>query len=230
MAAGVVAHHRFFPGQAPDPMVGCSKRNRRKPKIQKTRWRYGAAMSFDPAACGTVAACAGALLTGLSILAAAVYYILDRQRDRRGQASAVLVWLHPHEHGPPKIKIQNLSGKPVFDHRCVIASKGERQITKLAARSWTNSGPFKWPTDNKFLYRGGHTFLNYHDGSELYLADGQTVEHLPKLEYNPAVYDYYAAFRDASGQYWAVNARTQRLVGGLKRRKLGVGRAGLDTT
>lgn len=194
------------------------------------RRRYGAAMSFDPTEWGTVAAWTGALLTGLSILTAAIYYMFDRQRDRRGQASSILVWLHPHEHGPPKIKIQNLSGKPVFDHRCVIISKTKRQIAKLAAKGWTKSGPFKWPTDNKLSYRGGHTFLNYHDGSELYLADGQTVEHLPKLEYNPAVYDYYAAFRDASGQYWAVNARTQRLAGALKRRRLGVGRAGLDAT
>jgi hypothetical protein len=187
-------------------------------------------MSFDPAQWGTVAAWTGALLTGLSILAAAIYYIFDRQRDRRSQASAVLVWLHPHEHGPPTIKIQNLSGKPVFDHGCVIASKGERRIAKLVAKGWANSGPFKWPTANKFSYRSGHSFLNYHDASELYLADGQTAEHSPRLEYNPAVYDYYATFRDASGQYWLVNARTQSIAGALKRRRLGVGRAGLDAT
>ncbi|WP_134797007.1 hypothetical protein [Mycobacterium avium] len=187
-------------------------------------------MSFDPAVWGTVSSWVGALLTGLSVLAAAIYYVCDRQRARRKQANSVLVWLHPHEHGPPMLKIQNLSGKPVFDHRCVIVSKTERQIAELAGKGWTNSGPFKWPTDNKLTYRGGHTFLNYHDGSELYLADGQKVEHLAQLEFNPAVYDYYAAFRDASGQYWAVNARTQRLVKTRKRRALGIGRGGLDAT
>ena len=156
-------------------------------------------MSFDPAVWGTVSSWVGALLTGLSVLAAAVYYIFDRQRDQRTQASSVLVWLHPHEHGPPYVKIQNLSGKPVFDHQCIVVSKPERQIAMLAGKGWTNSGPFKWPTDNKFEYRGGHSFLNYHDNSELYLADGQKVEHLPKLEYAPAVYDYYVPFEMYQG-------------------------------
>lgn len=89
---------------------------------------------------GTVAAWIGALLTGLSVLAAAIYYMFDRQRDRRTQASSVLVWLHPYEHGPPDIKIQNLSGKPIFDHACVISSKTERQIAALTAKGWTNWG------------------------------------------------------------------------------------------
>lgn len=75
------------------------------------------------------------------------------------------------EHGPPDIKIQNLSGKPIFDHGCVIASKTRRQIAKLERKGWTNSGPFRWPPENKFSYRGRHSFLNFHDGSELYLAD-----------------------------------------------------------
>lgn len=176
-----------------------------------------------------------ALLAGLSLLAGGIYYMLDRRRDRRAQASSVMVWLHPHEHGPPTIKIQNLSGKPVSDHGCVIASKASRQIAKLAREGWTNSGPHRWPTENKFSYRGGHTFLNFHDGSELYLADGQTVERSAvelsrELKYNPVVYDYYASFRDAAGRYWAVDARTQKLVSARKRRKLGIGRKGLDAT
>lgn len=48
-------------------------------------------MSFDPAEWGTVAAWTGALLTGLSVLAAAIYYMFDRQHDRRAQAHSVLV-------------------------------------------------------------------------------------------------------------------------------------------
>jgi hypothetical protein len=40
---------------------------------------------------GTVADWTGALLTGLSVLAAAAYYVFDRQRERRTQAGSVLV-------------------------------------------------------------------------------------------------------------------------------------------
>ncbi|MFL0159004.1 hypothetical protein [Mycobacteroides chelonae] len=38
---------------------------------------------LDPDVWGTVADWAGALLTGLSVLAAVVYYVFDRQRERR---------------------------------------------------------------------------------------------------------------------------------------------------
>lgn len=187
-------------------------------------------MSFDPAEWGTVAAWVGTLLSGLSILAGVAYYVFDRQRERRGQAGAVVVWLHPHEHGPPDIKIQNLSGKPVFDHSCVIVSKPKKRIAQLAREGWTNSGPFTWPEGDTFSYQDRHTFLNYHDGSELYLADKQTVTHSPQLEYNPAVYDYYASFRDTSGQYWLIDARSQKHVGLRRRRSLQIGRGGLDAT
>ena len=73
---------------------------------------------FDVAIWDTVAEWTGALLTGLSVFAAAVYYIFDRRRERRAQAASVIVWLHPHEHGPPYIKMMNLSDKQIFEsHR-----------------------------------------------------------------------------------------------------------------
>lgn len=188
-------------------------------------------MSFDPNQWGTVAEWTGALLSGLSIFAALVYYIFDRQRERRTQASSVMVWLHPHEHGPPYIKIKNLSGKPVFDHGCVVTSKPKRQLEDLAQKGWTNSGPFKWPEGNEFSFqqRTGSP-INYHDGSELYLADQDQVELLPTLAYAPAAYDYYAYFRDATGQYWVVNARTQKLSRAWRYRKFGITRVGLEAT
>ena len=185
-------------------------------------------MWFDPTLWGTVAAWVGALLSGLSILTGVAYYVFDRQRERRSQAGSVLVWLHPFEHGPPTIKIHNLSGKPIFDHGCVIVSRSQSQIARLARQGWMNSGPFEWPADNSFAFHDRHTFLNFHDGSELYLADGQATEHSPELKFNPAVYDYYVSFRDISGQYWVVDARTQKPVSARRRRSLNACRAGLN--
>src|ERR1700758_943361 len=97
---------------------------------------------FDPDIWGTVAVWTGSLLTGLSVLAGVVYYIFDRRRERRSQAGAVVVWSHPHEHGPPFIKMQNLSGKPIFDHGILVTARPKREIEKLAAKGWAQSGPF----------------------------------------------------------------------------------------
>lgn len=73
-------------------------------------------MSYDPAVLGTVADWTESLLTGLSVLTAVVYYFWDRRRVRRAHAGSVFVWLHPHEHGPPVLKTQNLRTSPAFDH------------------------------------------------------------------------------------------------------------------
>ena len=82
---------------------------------------------FDPAESGTVSDWTGSLLTGLSVFGGVAYYVFDRRRERRAQAGSVVVWLHPHEHGPPYIKMLNLSGKPVFDRgslrRCCVAGR-----------------------------------------------------------------------------------------------------------
>lgn len=140
---------------------------------------------FDVAIWGTVAEWTGALLTGLSVFAAAVYYIFDRRRERRAQAASVIVGLHPHEHGPPYIKMMNLSDKPIFEYGCLIEAKPKREIEKLDPKGQF-AGPFEWPKDNELEYRGGHSFIDYHDGSELYLAPGASVEHLAQLAYNPS--------------------------------------------
>ena len=84
--------------------------------------------------------------------------------------------------------------------------------------------------ESLFRHQDNHTLLNFYDGSELYLAAGETVTYLPALVFNPAVYDYYAYFRDVLGRYWVVDARTQRPVRVWRRRRLGIGRAGLDDT
>lgn len=183
---------------------------------------------FDPAVWGTVSDWTGALLTGLSVLAAVAYYVFDRQRERRAQAGSVLVWLHPYEHGPPEMKMLNLSEKPVFDHGFAITSRPRRRIAKLASEGWKQNPMFKWPENNKFSCHMRHSLLNYHDGSELYLGPEQQVEYQPQLEFNDVVYDYYAYFRDVSGQYWAVDARTQRPLSAWKRRRLGIGPSGWD--
>ena len=144
---------------------------------------------FDPAEWGTVADWTGALLTGLSVLAAVAYYVFDRERERRAQAGSVLVWLYPHEHGPPLLKMKNLSDKPVFDHGFVITARPERQIANKAREGWRQSGPFEWPQNNTFAFHDRHTLLNYHDGSELNLGPGEQAEYLPELQFNSAVYD-----------------------------------------
>lgn len=64
----------------------------------------------------TVSGRTGSLLTGLSVLGGVVYFVFDCHRERRAQAGSILVWLYPHEHGPPEMKMLNLSGRPVFDH------------------------------------------------------------------------------------------------------------------
>jgi hypothetical protein len=179
---------------------------------------------------GNVADWTVSLLTGLSAATAVVYYIFDKQRARRAQAGSVLVWLHPYEHGPPMIKMQNLSDKPVFDHGFLVTSKTQRAIAKLSRKGWGPFGPQGWPENNKFKLQERFSPLNYHDGSELYLGPGVQIEHQPQLEFSSAVYDYYAYFRDVAGEYWLVDARTQRPVGAWTRRRFHVGPSGLDAT
>lgn len=174
---------------------------------------------FDPAVWGTVAAWTGSLLTGMSILAAVIYYVLDRERERRAQAASVVVWLHPHEHGPPYIKMMNLSNKPIFEYGCIIDAKPKREIEKVDPKG-QYAGPFDWPKANSLQYRRGHSFIDYHDGSELYLAPGASVEYLPQLAYNPVVYKFYADFRDATGKSWVIDAATQQPVGRREKRRL----------
>lgn len=174
---------------------------------------------FDPARWGNYAEWTGALLTGLSVLTAVAYYILDRRRQRRAQAASVIVWLHPHEHGPPFIKMMNLSDKPIFEYGCIIEAKPKREIEKLDPKGGY-AGPFEWPKNNELDYRRGHSFIDYHDGSEMYLAPGASVEHLAQLDYNPMVYKFYADFSDASGKAWVIDAATRRPVGRRQRRRL----------
>jgi hypothetical protein len=174
---------------------------------------------FDVEIWGTVAGWTGALLSGLSILTAVVYYVLDRQRERRAQAASVIVWLHPHEHGPPFVKMINLSDKPIFEYGCIVEAKPKHEIEKLDPKGMF-AGPFEWPRDNELEYHCRHSFLNYHDWSELYLAPGASAEHLPRLEYNPMVYRFYADFRDASGKSWVIDAATQRPVRRREKRRL----------
>lgn len=186
---------------------------------------------LDQVQWGNVAEWTGALLTGLSVLGAATFYVVDRLRDRRGQAGSVVVWLHPHEHGPPMIKMSNHSDKPIFDHGFLITAKSTRQIVRLARKGWAHQwGPYRWPEFHFFRYHDRRTLLNFHDGSELLLASGESAEFQPELEFRDLVYDYYAYFRDVYGHYWVVDARTQRPVSEWKRRRLAIGPAGLDST
>ncbi|WP_441963518.1 hypothetical protein [Mycolicibacterium houstonense] len=185
---------------------------------------------FDPAEWGTVADWTGATLTGFSVLAAVVYYVYDRERQRRAQAGSVLVWLHPYEHGPPELKMKNLSDKPVFDHGFLITSRPRKRIAKAARDGWKQNPMFAWPDNDTFTFSDKHTLLNFHDGSELYLSPNKQAAYHPQLGFNSAVYDFYAYFRDVSGQYWVIDARTQRPVSAWKRRKLDIGPAGLDAS
>jgi hypothetical protein len=177
---------------------------------------------FDVAIWGTVAAWTGSLLTGTSVVVATWYYISQHRRERRAQAASVVVWLHPHEHGPPNIKLLNLSDKPIFDHGCIIEAKPKREIEKLDPKG-QYAGPFEWPKNNELEYRWKLSFVNYHDGSEVYLAPAASVEHQTKLAYNPMIYDFYTFFRDASGKSWVIDAHTQRPVGWRQKRRLRAG-------
>jgi hypothetical protein len=102
---------------------------------------------------------------------------------------------------------------------CLIEAKPKREIEKLDPKGQF-AGAFEWPKDNELEYRGGHSFIDYHDGSELYLAPGASVEHLPQLAYNPIVYKFYADLRDASGKSWVIDAATQRPVRWREKRRL----------
>lgn len=164
---------------------------------------------FDPTVWGTVAAWTGSLLTGLSVVIGVGYYVFDRRRERHSQAGSVVVWLHPHEHGPPLIKVQNLSDRPVFDHGWIITSIPNAEIAKLDPKG-EFIGPFDWPKNNELSHREGGTFINYHDGSEVHLAKDQTAEYQPDFRYAPGLFRYYVRFRDAAGRYWVVDANTQR--------------------
>jgi hypothetical protein len=93
---------------------------------------------YDPNTRGTYADWTGALLAGLSVFGAATFYVVDRLRDRRVQAGSVVVWLHPHEHGPPMLKMSNHSDKPIFDHGFLITAKATPQIVRLARKGWAH--------------------------------------------------------------------------------------------
>jgi hypothetical protein len=173
---------------------------------------------FDPTTWGTVAAWTGSLLTGLSVLFGVLYYVFDRRREHRAQAGSVVVWLHLYEHGPPCIKMLNLSDKPVFDHGCIIEAKSKREIEKRDPKGEYN-GPFDWPENNELTYRWDRSFINYHDDSEVYLAQGKSAEYQPELPYHPYVFDYYVFFRDASGKHWVIDAATQRPVSRRRKRQ-----------
>lgn len=176
---------------------------------------------YDPATWGSYADWAGSLLTGAGVSTAAVYYVFDRQRERRAQAASVIVWLHPHEHGPPAIKVQNLSQMPVFDHGWIIKSKPNEEIAKRDPKG-EFVGPFDWPENNELSVHTQSTFINYHDGSEVHLAPGQTAEYEPTFRYPPWLFDYYVFFRDATGKRWVVDADKRRPVSRKRVRELGM--------
>jgi hypothetical protein len=185
---------------------------------------------FSAEVWGNVAEVAGALLTGLSAVAAVVYYLFDRERQRRAQAGSVLIWLHPNEHGPPELKMKNLSDKPVFDHGFLITSRPRQRIAKAAREGWKQNTMFAWPQHDVFTFRDKHTLLDFHDGSDLHLGQGRQDAYHPTLEYNSAVYDFYGYFRDVSGEYWVIDARTHRPVSWCKRRQFDIGPSGLDAS
>jgi hypothetical protein len=167
---------------------------------------------FNPTLWGTYAEWAGALLTGMSVVVAVWYYIAEHRRERRAQAASVIAWLHPHEHGPPLIKMMNLSDKPIFDYGCIIEAKPKSEIEKLDPKGQF-VGPFEWPKNNELEFRWARSFGNYHDGSDIYLAPGASAEHQSQLAYHPRVYNFYTYFRDASGKPWVIDAQTRRPVG-----------------
>ena len=174
---------------------------------------------FDPTTWGTVAAWTGALVTGVSVALGVGYYIFDRRRERRTQAGSVVVWLHPHEHGPPLIKILNLEGKPIFEYGCDIVAKPKKKVAEKERMGW-KSERYGWPTNNEFDFHERHYLVDFHK-EEIYLRDNESAELLPKLEYHSVVYDFYVFFRDASGKYWIRDADRQKFVGWRQKRRLG---------
>lgn len=181
---------------------------------------------FDPTVWGTVAAWTGALLTGASVAFGVGYYVFDRRRERRAQAGSVVVWLHPHEHGPPLIKMLNLSDKPVFEYGCDITSKPRREIVEKEKAGW-NSGRHPWPEANKFSFHERRLLVDYHSGDDVHLGVNKSAEFQPTLEYHSVVYDFFVFFRDASGKYWIRDADRQKFAGWRMKRHLG--RIGSDS-
>ena len=130
-----------------------------------------------------------------------------------------MVWLHPHEHGPPLIKILNLSGKPIFEYGCDIVAKPKKKVAEKERMGW-KSERYGWPTNNEFDFHERHYLVDFHK-EEIYLRDNESAELLPKLEYHSVVYDFYVFFRDASGKYWIRDADRQKFVGWRQKRRLG---------
>lgn len=177
------------------------------------------AMAFDPTVSGTYADWAGAIFTTVSVALGVGYYVIDRRREKRAGAGSVVAWLHPHEHGPPKINILNLSDKPIFEYGCQITAKPKRHIVKNAKRGW-KTAQRSWPEGDKFDFNQQRILIDFHK-NKVYLGVGESAEHQPELEYHEAVYDFYIFFRDASGRYWVRDIDRQKLVGWLKKRRLG---------
>jgi hypothetical protein len=184
-------------------------------------------MMFDPTVWGTYAAWTGALLTGTSVALGVGYYIFDRRRERKAQAGSVVAWLHPHEHGPPLIKMLNLSDKPIFEYGCGITAKSRGKIAEKAKAGWKRSSHFAWPEGNKFSYHAQHLLVDYHSG-DVSLGVGQSTKFQPKLKYDAVVYDFFAFFRDVSGKYWVRDVDRQKFVG-YWRMKRRIGKIGSDS-
>jgi hypothetical protein len=183
-------------------------------------------MTLDPAVWGTYAAWTGALLTGLSVAFGVGYYNFDRRRERRRQAGSVVGWLHPHEHGPPMIKVLNLSDKPIFEYGCDITSKPKRKIAEKAKAGWSTDRRH-WPEGNAFTFHERRLLVDYHSGGDVHLGVGESAEFQPTLQYHPVVYDFFVFFRDASGKYWIRDADRQKFLNWRMKRRLG--RIGSDT-
>jgi hypothetical protein len=158
-----------------------------------------------------IAVWAGPLLTFLSVALGVGYYIFDRRRERRAQAASVVVWLHQHEHGPPLIKMLNLSDKPIFEYGCDITSKPKKKMVEKDKAGW-NSGRFPWPKGNEFSFHERRLLVDFHSG-DVHLGVGESAEFQPTLGYHSVVYDFFVFFRDASGKYWIRDADRQKFVG-----------------
>ncbi len=62
----------------------------------------------------------------------------------------MIVWLHPHEHGPPYIKMMNLSDKPIFEYGCLIEAEAKREIEKLDPKGHAGrTSSRRWHSDMK---------------------------------------------------------------------------------
>ncbi|AMY55155.1 MULTISPECIES: hypothetical protein [Nocardiaceae] len=173
---------------------------------------------FNVEVWGTVAAWFGSLSSGIALITAATYYIVDRRREHRHQAERVVCWIHPNEHGPFLAKIKNFSEQPVFDLWYEVLGRPDKDVRKeLKAEGIGSDYPLKQNRVPDFAMI--QCLVDYHDHVDF--SPGQELEKEPNIPVGGLIYyNVYFRFKDASGRHWRRDAKTGKFVGFRQGRRI----------